>query len=99
MPVDCGFAAAPVLGDGIADAPLADCPGAVLAGGADGAPLAENGLGFTAGAIGVTVGRMTARPAKKLSCAAVARLGPRLLPGRVTGGPTIICPHHHMLQM
>lgn len=86
MPVDTGLAEAPLLGDGIDGAPLADIPAPLLGDGALGAPLAENGLGLTGGCTGVTVGRLAALLSMKFCCAAVTLIGPRL---------AIKCPHHH----
>ena len=89
MPSDAGVDDAPeLLADGIVLAPLADRPAPPLGEGADGAPLAENGLGFAAGVAGITVGRRAAWFAKKSCCEAVATFGPRFVPvlGVIIGG-------------
>jgi len=76
IPSDAGEDAAPgLLADGIGFAPLADMAAFELADGVVLTPLAENGLGFDAGA-GVG-GRNGCRFARKFCCAAVVLFGPR----------------------
>ena len=60
-PRDAGVDDAPgALAAGIELTPLADIPAPELAAGAADGPLAENGLGFPGGVVGVTVGRLAA---------------------------------------
>ena len=61
VPSEDGEADAPgALAAGIELTPLADIPAPELAAGAGEGPLAENGLGFPGGVVGVTVGRLAA---------------------------------------
>ena len=61
VPSEDGEADAPgALAAGIELTPLADMPPPVLGDGVVPGPLAENGLGFPGGVVGVTVGRLAA---------------------------------------